>query len=66
VAGYDITSGIAGFQLIQGQAASGGTASGEIRALVTTMKGEVFSFAISPPSAPAMAHRVSWRLLNRN
>ena len=66
VEGYDIGSGIAGFQLIQGQSGSGGTASGEIRALVTTMKGEVFSFALRPPSPPAVGHRVSWRLLNKN
>jgi type IV pilus assembly protein PilY1 len=66
VPGYDISSGIAGVQLIQGQPGSGGTSSGEIRALVTTMKGEVFSFALTPPATPAARHRVSWRLLNKN
>jgi hypothetical protein len=36
VAGYDIGSGIAGVALIQSAAGSGGSASGEVRALVTT------------------------------
>jgi type IV pilus assembly protein PilY1 len=46
VPGFDISSGIAGVALIQGQAGGAGSSSGDVRALVTTMKGEVFSFGI--------------------
>ncbi len=66
VAGYDIGSGIAGVGLIQGQAGTGSSASGDIRALVTTMKGEVFSFGIRLSPTTSAKHRVSWRLLNRD
>ena len=65
VAGYDIGSGIAGVALIQGAAGASGSAIGEVRAQVTTMKGEVFSFGISLNPATLVKHRVSWRLLNR-
>src|SRR4029079_19667296 len=66
VAGYDISSGIAGVALVQGQSTGGASANGDIRALVTTMKGEVFSFGIKPRNPPGGGHRVSWRLLNRD
>ena len=66
VPGIDIGGGIAGVALIQGQPGSGGTSSGDVRALVTTMKGEVFSFGIRLTGASSPKHRVSWRLLNRD
>jgi type IV pilus assembly protein PilY1 len=56
---------IAGVALIQGQAGTGSSASGDVRAQVTTMKGQVFSFGVKLAGGAASKHRVSWRLLNR-
>jgi type IV pilus assembly protein PilY1 len=56
---------IAGVALIQGQAGTGSSASGDVRAQVTTMKGQVYSFGVNLSAAAAAKHRVSWRLLNR-
>ena len=56
---------IAGVALIQGQAGTGSSASGDVRVQVTTLKGQVFSFGVKLAGAAAAKHRVSWRLLNR-
>ena len=66
VPGYDIGSGIAGVALIQSQGGNSSTASGDVRAQVTTMKGEVFTFGIKMNPATLAKHRLSWRLLNRD
>ena len=66
VAGIDDIGAIAGVALIQGQAASGGPSSGDVRVQVTTMKGQVFSFGVKLTGGSSPKHRVSWRLLNRD
>ena len=57
---------IAGVALIQGQPGSASAANGDIRAQVTTMKGQVFSFGVKLAGTPTPRHRVSWRLLSRD
>jgi type IV pilus assembly protein PilY1 len=47
VASIDDIGAIAGVALIQGQPGAAGAASGDVRAQVTTMKGQVFSFGSS-------------------
>ena len=66
VPSIDDIGAIAGVALIQGQSSASGSASGDIRAQVTTMKGQVFSFGVKLAGSPALRHRVSWRLLNKN
>jgi hypothetical protein len=66
VPSIDDIGAIAGVALIQGQPGGGGSASGEVRAQVTTMKGQVFSFGVKLAGAPTPKHRVSWRLLTRD
>jgi type IV pilus assembly protein PilY1 len=67
VSGIDIGAGIAGVALIQGQGgATGSVSSGDVRAQVTTMSGQVFSFGVKLAGAANLKHRVSWRLLNRD
>ncbi len=55
---------IAGVTLIQGRVSASGT-PGDVRALVTTMKGQVFSFGVKLPARSPSKHRVSWRLISR-
>jgi len=55
---------IAGVSLVQGQASASGS-PGAVRALVTTMKGQVFSFGVKLTGQSSPKHRLSWRLLSR-
>jgi len=57
---------IAGVALVQGQPGSASAANGDIRAQVTTMKGQVFSFGVKLAGTSTPKHRVSWRLLSRD
>jgi type IV pilus assembly protein PilY1 len=67
VASVSDIGAIAGVALIQGQVGTGvSVSSGDVRAQVTTMRGQVFSFGINLAGAGTPKHRVSWRLLNRN
>ena len=66
VPSIDDIGAIAGVALIQGQPGGGGSASGDVRVQVTTMKGQVFSFGVKLAGAPTPKHRVSWRLLTRD
>ncbi len=66
VASIFLTSGIAGARLVQGRPGSGGYESGEVRLQVTSLDGQVFTFAVNLTSAISARHRVSWRLFSGN
>jgi type IV pilus assembly protein PilY1 len=56
-----IDAGVAGVTLVQGVNVDG---SMPVKALITTMTGEVYTYGIAIPGAAGTKHRVSWRLLN--
>jgi hypothetical protein len=56
-----IDAGITGVTLVQGVNADG---SMPVKALITTMTGQVYTYGIVVPGAAGTRHRVSWRLLN--
>jgi type IV pilus assembly protein PilY1 len=56
-----IDAGVAGVTLVQGANVDG---TMPVKALITTMTGQVFTYGIVVPSAVSTRHRVSWRILN--
>jgi len=63
VASADIVGGIAGLTLVQADA-SNPSAVPSVKAQVTTLGGQVFSYRMNLTSTAGLKHRVSWRPLN--